>query len=338
MFEYSKAFKPMVYPEFWDAYMAHFKTMWVPEEVRMADDIIDWNTRLTDKQKALLSNIFRFFVTGDMDVSSGYLDHLIPLVKNIQARAMLVSFADREFIHVRSYAYLIDSLGMPDRLYKEFRQYKEMTAKHEFVFKPLVGFDEYETLIANLALFSGGAEGLQLFSSFAILLSFGKDHLLKETMQIIRFSSLDESHHVNGNMLLLNKTKELYPHAWNEKVKTHVIDTIKEMVKLEDDFVELCFSTGEAAYNLTAEQVKGFVRHLADTRLKQMGLMPIYDVENPLPWVDEIINGVNFANFFERGVVEYAMGSGTGSWSTPYDNNLFSKEAIIKHFKAGDVS
>lgn len=88
----------------------------------------------------------------------------------------------------------------------------------------------------------------------------------------------------------------------------------REMVTLEDKFIDLAFDHG-AAEGTTPEEVKRYIRYIADRRLAGLGLEPIYQIDkNPLGWLDYLLNGVEHANFFENRVTEYTKGALTGDW------------------------
>ena len=84
------------------------------------------------------------------------------------------------------------------------------------------------------------------------------------------------------------------------------------MVELEDKFIDLAFGMG-GIRGLSADEVKKYIRYIADRRLLQLSLKPNYKVkDNPLGWLDWVLNGVEHANFFENRATEYNKGTLTG--------------------------
>ena len=76
---------------------------------------------------------------------------------------------------------------------------------------------------------------------------------------------------------------------------------------------------------LTAEDVKQYIRYIADRRLVQLSLQPIYRIAaNPLPWMDEMLNGVEHANFFENRATEYSRAATGGTWEEAFDKEVFA--------------
>jgi ribonucleoside-diphosphate reductase beta chain len=101
-------------------------------EVPMAEDVKDWKNKLTPSQKHFLTNIFRFFTQGDIDVAGGYVTNYLPHFKQPEVRMMLLGFAAREALHIAAYSHLIETVGMPDSTYAEFLEYAEMREKHDY--------------------------------------------------------------------------------------------------------------------------------------------------------------------------------------------------------------
>lgn len=306
-------FKPLAYPWAWDGFVMQEKMKWMPTEVPMHKDVQDWNQKLSSAEKNLLTQLFRFFTQGDLDVAKGYYNKFIPAFRQPELRMMMGAFANMEGIHVWAYSLLLETVGMPEVEYRAFTKYEAMAAKHEFVEQ----FDANDTagVARNLAVYSAFTEGLQLFSSFAILMNFGRFNKMTGMNQIVAWSIRDESLHVEGMIKLFRTLIEENPHLWTDDFKLELYDICRKMVELEDAFIDLCFEQG-GIEGLTAADMKKFIRYIANRRLNQLGLKDNYDVqENPLDWLDWILNGKEHANFFETRGTEYGEGVITGSWS-----------------------
>lgn len=320
-------YKPLTYPWALEAWQAQQTMHWLPEEVPMKEDVSDWKNKLTDKERNLLTQIFRFFVQGDVDVANGYLDTYIPLFKCPEIRMMMSAFANMETVHVVAYAQLIETVGMPEAEYKAFKDYKEMADKHEYIanFKPidksLIENEWHRKQIAkSLAVYSAFTEGLQLFSSFAILLNFTRFGKMKGMGQIVTWSIRDESLHVNSMIKVFTTYIEENLDIWTDELKKEIYDICRKMVDLEDKFIDLAFEQG-GIQGLTPEEVKQYVRYVADTRLLQLGLKPNFKVkDNPLPWLADMLNSVEHGNFFETRVTEYNRVALTGSWDDLWES------------------
>lgn len=294
-------YKPFEYPWAYDLYKKHEQMHWLPEEVDFRDDVRDWNEKLSVAEKHLLTQLFRFFTQGDIDVASGYRKIFMPEFGDVPELAMMMmSFAAREAVHIDAYSTLIETVGIPDTTYSQFMEYKAMMDKHEYL-------DVSRSLLENLAVFAAFGEGMQLFSSFAILMNFERYGKMKGMCNIVRWSIKDEAVHVEG-MLRLFKT--LYTEL-SEKEKKSLEESVcfigHKMVNLEDTFINLCFSSGPIE-GLTPEDMKEYIRFIANSRWTQLGFSgTLFSMvtKNPLSWLDWVINGQEHTNFFEAKPTEY---------------------------------
>ena len=302
-------YKPFSYPWAFDAFKASEQMHWLWTEVPMNEDVKDWQTKLNDQEKDFLTKIFRFFTQGDIDVSGAYVNNYLPYFRAPEIRMMLTSFAAREAVHVAAYSHLIETLGMPDSTYNEFLEYAAMADKHEYFLEQQGG----ENLAVQIAAFSAFTEGMQLFSSFVMLLNFARWGKMKGMGQIIAWSIADETLHTESMIRLFREYVKEEPHLWNDETKAAIYSVSEKMVALEDQFIDLAFGVADMQ-GLTKDEVKQYIRYIADRRLISLGMKGIFKVKrNPLPWVDGML-GVTHTSFFENKVTDYAKGALTGSW------------------------
>lgn len=306
------SFKPFNYPWAYDAWLQHEQSHWLHTEVPMLEDVKDWKNKLDDKEKHFLTNIFRFFTQGDVDVAGGYVKNYLPYFPQPEVRMMLTGFAAREALHVAAYSHLIETLGMPESTYNEFLEYEEMKDKHDY-FQSIAGQDA-TTIAQQIAAFSAFTEGMQLFSSFIMLLNFARHGKMKGMGQIVTWSIVDETMHAEGMIKLFRTFIEENRDIWNDQLKGEIYSIAEKMVVLEDNFIDLSFNLGNME-GLTPEDVKKYIRYIADRRLISLGLKGIFKVKkNPLPWVEEMINAPTHTNFFENRSTDYSKGATTGTW------------------------
>ena len=307
-------FRPFNYPWAYDAWLKHEQSHWMHTEVPMLEDVKDWKNKLTKEQKHFLTQIFRFFTQGDIDVAGGYVKNYLPYFQQPEIRMMLCGFAAREALHVAAYSHLIETLGMPDSIYNEFLEYEAMKAKHEYFIDLSNKNGTIESVATNIAAFSAFTEGMQLFSSFIMLLNFPRHGLMRGMGQIITWSIVDETIHAESMIKLFRTYIEENKEIWNDDLKSKIYVIATKMVDLEDKFIDLAFAQG-AMTNLTEEDVKHYIRYIADRRLISLGLKGIFKVKkNPLPWVEEMINAPIHTNFFENKSTDYAKGALSGDW------------------------
>lgn len=372
-------YKPFSYVEFYDRWKKHERSHWLPTEVPMIDDVNDWNNKLNQNQKEFLTNIFRFFTQGDVDVAGAYCTEYLPNFSQTPEIAMfLCSVAAREAVHIDAYSYLIETLGMPESTYREFLQYNEMKEKQNYIkqfqdnnygslndkkkgilffisifvlcfflsslsFSMLISpllilisirfYNYYQRLVkehiaAGIALFSGFTEGMQLFSSFTMLLSFPMNGVMKGMGQIVTWSIVDETQHTDGMISLFR----IFIHENSqcscnclmgcscirlEHLKKTVYTIAKHMVELEDAFINLAYNKyaeNEVFMNISKTNLKKYIRFIANKRLKTMGYNYIFEEKvNPLPEFEIMINAPINTNFFENRPTDYAK-TDNGDW------------------------
>ena len=307
-------FKPFQYPWAYDAWLKHEQSHWLHTEVPMLDDVKDWKKSLTDEEKKFLTHIFRFFTQGDIDVAGGYVKNYLPNFPQPEVRMMLLGFAAREALHVAAYSHLIETLGLPETTYNEFLAYQEMRDKHEYLLDISNKTKDATSIATDVAVFSAFTEGMQLFSSFIMLLNFARHGKMKGMGQIISWSIVDETQHTEGMIKLFRTYIEENREIWNDDLKSRIYTIAEKMVQLEDKFIDLAFELGPMQ-NLTKEDVKEYIRYITDRRLISLGMKGIFKrKKNPLPWVEEMINAPTHTNFFENKVTDYSKGALSGKW------------------------
>ena len=307
----SAAYKPFRYPWAYDFWKRQQQVHWMPEEVPLGEDCKDWATKLSDGERNLLTQIFRFFTQSDIEVADNYMERYSTVFKPTEVKMMLSSFANMETIHIAAYALLLETIGMPESEFGAFLEYEAMKAKHDYMGQFGVGSDA--DIARTLAMFGGFTEGLQLFASFAMLMNFPRFNKMKGMGQIVSWSVRDESLHCEGII-------KLY-HAFNKEtgvvtksVADDIIDCCKHVVGLEDKFIDLAFEAGDVQ-GMTPKDIKTYIRYIADWRLRQLELPIVYGIEeNPLPWLQVLLSGVEHANFFEARSTEYSKAATTGQW------------------------
>lgn len=307
----SAAYKPFRYPWAFDMWKKQQQVHWMPEEVPLGEDVKDWASTLNDGERNLLTQIFRFFTQADIEVQDNYMERYGRVFKPTEVKMMLAAFANMETIHIAAYALLLETIGMPESEFGAFMEYEAMRDKHDYMGQ--FGVDSDADICRTLAMFGGFSEGVQLFASFAMLMNFPRQNKMKGMGQIVSWSVRDESLHCEGII-------KLY-HAFNKEtgavtksVADDIVDCCKTVVNMEDKFIDLAFEMG-SVNGMTPEDIKQYIRFIADWRLRQLKLPEVYGVtENPLPWLQSLLSGVEHANFFEARATEYSKAATQGNW------------------------
>ena len=307
-------YKPLKYEWALELWKTHEQMHWIADEVPMQTDVDHWKNTLTKGQKNFLLQIFRLFTQGDINVAGAYVNNYLPVLSgHPEVRMMLLGFAAREATHVHAYTHLIETLGLHDKIFNEFMEYEAMVKK-QLYFEEIEGKDS-KHIIQQMTAVSAFTEGMVLFSSFAMLLNFGRQGLMPGMVKIVTWSLLDESAHCEGMTKLFRTFVKENPEVWNDDLKGQLYTIAEEMVKLEDKFIDLAYEQG-GMEGLTKEEMYQYIRYISDRRLIGLGLKGIFKVKkNPLLWVDEMTVLQSHSNFFEQQESSYSKGALTGSWS-----------------------
>jgi ribonucleoside-diphosphate reductase beta chain len=285
--------------------------------VPLAEDVKDWHKKLTGAERNLLTQIFRFFVQADVEVNNCYMKHYSQVFQPTEVQMMLAAFSNMETIHIAAYSHLLDTIGMPEAEYEAFMKYGEMKDKYDYMQE--WGVETKTDIAKTLAVFGAFTEGLQLFASFAILMNFPRFNKMKGMGQIVTWSARDETLHTNSTVRLFNTFVHENPEIWNDEMRNDLYEACKTVVSHEDAFIDLAFEMG-GVEGLEPQEVKDYIRFIGNRRLEQLNLEPLFDIEkNPLPWMDEMLNGIEHMNFFEGRATEYAKASTEGTWDQAFD-------------------
>ena len=310
----SHAYKPFRYPWAYDFWKKQQQVHWMPEEVPLGEDCKDWAANLNDNERNLLTQIFRFFTQSDIEVNDNYMERYARVFRPTEVKMMLSAFSNMETIHIAAYALLLETIGMPESEFGAFLDYQAMRDKHTYMQQ--FGVETHADIARTLAMFGGFTEGLQLFASFAMLMNFPRFNKMKGMGQIVSWSIRDESLHCEG-MIKLYHAFNRETGAVTKAVADDIVDCCKTVVSMEDKFIDLAFEMGPVK-GMTPEDIKAYIRFIADWRLRQLELPILYGVkENPLPWLQSLISGVEHANFFEARATEYSKAATRGQWHGP---------------------
>lgn len=306
------AYKPFTYPWAVNYAIDHERIHWGEWEAKLQDDVTQWKSnKLSESEKNHITQILRLFTQTDVAVGTNYIENYLPKFKNNEIRAMLSSFVNREFVHQRSYALLNDTLGLPEDEFSAFTEVQAMQDKLDFMADMDVHSHNGLALAVARSVLN---EGMSLFSAFAMLLNYQRFGKMKGMCEIVEWSIRDESMHCEGMAKLFRQFCEEHPRIVTDEFKATIYQMFRDAIKLEDKVIDIAFSMGDVE-GLTAKEVKQYIRYIADRRLIQLGLKANWRVkENPLEWLDWIINGDSFKNFFEGTVTDYSSDNMTGEW------------------------
>ena len=241
LLEARNQYKPFEYPWAFEFWKRQQQIHWMPEEVPLGEDCRDWAQKLSDHERNLLTQIFRFFTQADVEVNNCYMKQYSQVFKPTEVLMMMSAFSNTETIHIAAYSHLLDTIGMPETEYTAFLKYKEMKDKYDYMQE--FNVESKPAIAKTLAVFGAFTEGLQLFASFAMLMNFPRFNKMKGMGQIVSWSVRDESLHCEGIIRLFHefvRERDCFTRA----VKEDIIDICQKSVRLEDNFIDLAFEMG----------------------------------------------------------------------------------------------
>ena len=244
-------YKPFEYQEAFNFYKDQHRVHWLADEVPLASDLNDWKLKLSESEKNLIGNILKSFAQTEVHVNEYWSTKVSLWFPKPEIQAMARVFADFESIHAEAYARLNEELGLDD--FQAFLEDETSKAKIDRLIE--VPGDNIQEKALSLAIFSAFTEGVNLFSSFAILMSFQLRNLMKGTGQIVEWSVRDESLHSKAGCWLFKKLLEEQPELDTAEMRSNVAEACRLSVQLEFDFIDKAFEMGDIE-GLNIEQLK----------------------------------------------------------------------------------
>jgi ribonucleoside-diphosphate reductase beta chain len=306
-------YKPFEYQQAFDFYKNQHRAHWLADEVPLASDLNDWKLNLSESEKNLIGNILKSFAQTEVHVNDYWSSKISQWFPKPEIVAMAGSFGAFEAIHAEAYARLNDELGLDD-----FQAFMEDEASRNKIERLLETPSEtLEEKALALAIFSAFTEGVNLFSSFAILMSFQLRNMLKGTAQIVEWSVRDESLHSQAGCWLFKTLIQENPELNSVEMRNNVTEACHLSVKLEFDFIDKAFEMGDIE-GLNKEQLKNFIKARANDKMVELGYNPVYNDIDPsllkqMEWFGHLTSGRTHQDFFANRVTDYSKS--TADWS-----------------------
>jgi len=331
------AYKPFEYQWAFDAWFAQHSAHWMHHKIPMQSDIRDWNENLDEKEKNVIGNILKGFAQTELEVEDYWSTYVTKWFPVPEIRKMAIAFADAETIHSEAYSYLNETLGLND--FEAFLQDEATMNKLELLMAvnssndwvsilkdipdwiPFSGpikkwaeskWDngvELSDIARSIGLFSACAEGIQLFSSFAVMLSFRPSNRMKGISQQMIYSIRDESLHSESGCKLFRTLIEENPSIWTSAFKESVREGIALSLDLEFKYIDKIFEMGDLT-TITRKQLKNFMFDRANRKLVELGLTAQYTVDEQLlgemKWFYQLVGGTINGDFFDNHETNYS--------------------------------
>ena len=311
-------YKPFEYPEYYtEGWLKQAQAFWLHTEIPMSGDIKDWHERLKPAEKNLVGNILLGFAQTECAVSDYWTQKVVKWFPKHEIQQMAMMFGSQETIHAVAYSYLNETLGLED--FEAFLHEPATAAR----FDNLVSYNGTDQvgIGKSLAVFSAFAEGVSLYSAFAVLYSFQLRNLLKGVGQQMKWSVRDESLHSKMGCHLFrqmcSENKSLL-----KDCKADVEEAAKTMIELEENYIDKMFEMGDLE-NLTKYDLKQFIRKRTNEKLKELGYKGIFEYDKEaaknLDWFYNLTGGHTHTDFFAIRPTDYSKANEGEDW----DENIW---------------
>ncbi len=301
-------YKPFEYPEYYnDGWLKQAQAFWLHTEIPMSGDVKDWNEKLTDGERNLVGNILLGFAQTECAVSDYWTQKVVSWFPKHEIRQMAMIFGSQETIHAVAYSYLNETLGLEN--FEAFLQ-DEATMQR---FDNLISYDGNNTtgIARSLAIFSAFAEGVSLYSAFAVLYSFQLRNLLKGIGQQMKWSVRDESLHSKMGCTLFRHMCQEEPSLLKD-CESDILKSAEAMLEAEENYIDKMFEKGDIA-NLKAYDLKQFIRKRLNEKLTELGYRDHgkyfeYDESGAehLDWFYHLTGGHTHTDFFAIRPTDYS--------------------------------
>jgi ribonucleoside-diphosphate reductase beta chain len=309
-------YKPFEYPEYYtEGWLKQAQAFWLHTEISMQGDLKDWNENLSEEEKNLVGNILLGFAQTECAVSDYWTTMVTKWFPKHEIKQMAMMFGSQETIHATAYSYLNESLGLED--FEAFLHEPAIAEKFEFLTATSADWthtdlqtnpDARKEVARSLAIFSAFAEGVSLYSSFAVLYSFQMRNLLKGIGQQMKWSVRDESLHSKMGCQLFREMCNEYPELF-EEVKDDVHEAAKHMIEMEHNFIDMIFEKGDLE-NLKSTDLKEFISKRGNEKLKELGYEPTFEFNDKkasnLDWFYHLTGGITHTDFFAVRPTDYS--------------------------------
>ena len=308
LFDERIAYKPFEYPVYYnEGWLKQAQAFWLHTEIPMQGDVKDWKEKLTPAEKNLVGNILLGFAQTECAVSDYWTQKVVSWFPKHEIQQMAMMFGSQETIHAVAYSYLNETLGLDDF--------------EAFLHDPAT-MDRFDNLVAyngsdrtgigrSLAIFSAFAEGVSLYSAFAVLYSFQLRNLLKGIGQQMKWSVRDESLHSKMGC-------QLFRHMCEEDAnlldacREDIVKAAQAMHDAEMNYIDKMFEMGDIE-GMKSYDLKQFIKKRLNEKLVELGYIDLADffafdsvAADNLDWFYHLTGGVTHTDFFAIRPTDYS--------------------------------
>ena len=309
--------RPMRYAKFYEMYRAAIKNTWTVEEIDFQIDLGHLAQRMTPAERHLIERLVAFFATGDSIVANNLVLNLYRHINAPEARMYLSRQLYEEALHVQFYLTLLDNyIPEPARRAQAFAAIENIESirhKAQFCQRWIDSIQALERIdsdadrrafLLNLTCFAACIEGLFFFAAFAYVYFLRSRGLLPGLAAGTAWVFRDESAHMGFAFEVIRTVRleqpQLFDAAWRDDVRAMLADAVECETRFADDVL------AGGVVGMSPAEMRQYLEYVADQRLRQLELEPLYGAKNPFPFMD-LQDVQELTNFFERRVSAYQV-------------------------------
>lgn len=299
-------------------YRLMMENFWIPEKVSLFDDKRAYNELTPDEQRAY-DGILSFLVFLD-SIQTNNLPNINEYITAPEVNLVLSIQTYQEAVHSQSYAYIIESIIPADKredIYEKWRKDPVLLERNQYIAEIYQNFVENQTdknfakvLIANYLL-----EGVYFYNGFNFFYNLAARSLMIGTADEIKYINRDELTHC---VLFANIIKEIAAEDdtfFNDEETYQMFEkAVEQEINWSNHII------GSNITGITPATIEQYTKFIANKRLKDIGLKPMYDGFNTNPYqqleniADTNGSGSVKGNFFEANVSSYNQSTAIEGW------------------------
>ena len=316
---------PLKYKWLYETFKNANQNFWLPEEISMGNDKLEY-TMLPSNIKHMYDWIFSMLTTMDLIVTDALESSIMPYASAPEFRSWLALQGYQEAIHTHAYVVVAEEVALdPDEVFGRYLQ-------EEALYNKIKMAGEYSKLLENNDI--QNIENFILgYSFWAIILegiwfylglSAGSypsiyNRVMKGTADQFQYIRRDEALHYSTGISVIKEIINEYPEVWTKELQYKIKAMVEEGIEYERAFAQECYR------NIPHLPAEGYIEQCkfqAEKNLNRLGLSHYPDAKSALPWLSASVDIKKEANFFERRVIEYQVGTGLAFYDPDKIDNI----------------
>ncbi len=283
-------------------------TFWTEDEIDLSSDLVDWENKMTVDERHFISHILGFFVQSDQLVNINLGDRFLKDIETIPSKLGKYAKCFYNFqlaiedIHTLMYETLLNEFITDQDQQTKFKNaistIPAVSRKATWAVKYI---DDKESSFPIRLIAFAILEGIFFSGSFCAIFWLGERNLMRGLVQSNRFISRDEHLHYEFAITLFKKLRD--ETSYEETVSKETIHTmIIDAVLIETEFINESIPCSMIGMNIGL--MTQYIQFVADMLLKDIDMDPIFNAQNPFPFMSKL-GLLDKANFFEQRETVY---------------------------------